>query len=169
MTAHTSTPTAIPRNLLAPSPTNPRKHFDPARLAEMHASIQRHGILQPLLVRRNGEAMGRGKPLYEIVSGERRWRASEGTHIELGLPCHVLKLDDLAVLEIQVIENVQREDLHPLEEAEGYEHLLLEPTPWAPHLRPRLAGYTIEEIAQRVGKSKSHVYARLRLLGHGPG
>lgn len=157
----------IPRNLLEPSPTNPRKHFDAARLAEMRESIQRHGVLQPLVVRAiAGRDGSDGRALYEIVSGERRWRASEGA--QDALPCMVRELSDLEVLEIQVIENVQRDDLHPLEEADGYEQLLLDPPWWSAHHRPRVTGYTIDELAARVGKSKSHVYARLRLLGLTP-
>lgn len=157
----------IPRTLLAPSPTNPRKHFDAARLAEMRESIARHGVLQPLVVRAiEGRDGSDGQPLYEIVSGERRWRASEGAQDTL--PCMVQPLTDLEVLEIQVIENVQRDDLHPLEEADGYEQLLLDPPWWSPNHRPRVQGYSIDELALRIGKSRSHIYARLRLLGLTP-
>ena len=143
----------LPRTLLQPSATNPRKHFDAARQAELRASIQQHGVLQPLIVRTiAGRDGSDGQPLSEIISGERRWRASEGTAAADALPCHVGEYDDLQVLEVQLIENVQRADLHPLEEAEGYGAI-------------QRAGRGVDEIAAAVGMSKAHVYARLRLLG----
>jgi ParB/RepB/Spo0J family partition protein len=146
----------LPRTLLQPSATNPRKHFDPARQAELRASIEQHGVLQPLIVRGiEGRDGSDGQPLYEIISGERRWRASVGTQAADALPCNVGHYDDLQVLQIQLIENVQRADLHPLEEAEGYGRL-------------QQAHQPIEDIAAAVGMSKPHVYARLRLLGLTP-
>lgn len=145
----------IPRTLLQPSATNPRKHFDAQRQAELRASIEQHGVLQPLIVRPiAGRDGSDGQPLYEIVSGERRWRASEGTAAADALPCNVGTYDDLQVLEVQLIENVQRADLHPLEEAEGYGRLVHAP-----------AGRSVDDIAHAVGMSRQHVYARLRLLG----
>lgn len=152
----------IPRTLLAPSPTNPRKRFKAAAMAELRSSIVAQGVLQALIVRpRHGAEPG--EPLYEIVDGERRWRASEGVQDEL--PCDMRELDDLAVRQIQLATAEQREPLHPLEEAEAIEQLLLEPPPWLkPHAIKRLAGYGIDEVATRLGKEPTWVRARLRLL-----
>jgi ParB/RepB/Spo0J family partition protein len=148
----------LPRTLLEPSATNPRKHFDAERQAELRASIEQHGVLQPLIVRPiAGRDGSDGQPLYEIISGERRWRASEGTVVADALPCNVGEYDDLQVLEIQLIENVQRADLHPLEEAEGYGRLVQ-----APNNRK------VDDVAAAVGMSRRHVQARLRLLSLTP-
>jgi len=132
---------------IEPSKTNPRKLFDKVKLAELTESVKKHGVLQPPLVRPSpsGDASK-----FEIVAGERRWRAAQAAGLEQMLTvCR--PLTDREALEIQVIENLQREDLHPLEEAEGYERLLTE------------HAYTAASIADKVGKSSTYVYARLKL------
>lgn len=132
---------------LFPSPTNPRKTFDDLKLQEMSRSIREVGILEPLLVR----AHVNGKTTYEVVAGERRYRAAKIA--EAGeVPCIVRELTDVQVLEIQTIENLQRDDLHPLEEAAGYAALMKE------------AGYDVDRIAERISKSAKYVYDRIKLL-----
>src|SRR5262245_32877567 len=138
----------IPISQIAPSPTNPRKYFDPAKLQELADSIQEHGLAQPILVRLNPEHTD---PFYELVAGERRWRAAKIAGLE-EIEAKVRDLDDKAVLEIQFIENLQRTDLSAVEEAEGYKRLLDE------------HGYTADSLAGKLGKSKSYVYARLKLI-----
>lgn len=134
----------IPLVDLSPSKLNPRKNFDQKSLQELAESIREKGVLQPIMARPlNGG--------YEIVSGERRYRAACKAGLS-ELPVIVRDLDDKSTLEIQVIENLQREDVHPLEEAEGYEQLL------------KKHGYvSTDDIAVKVGKSKSYVYGRMKL------
>lgn len=139
----------IPTDCIQASKTNPRKIFAPEALNDLAASIKKHGVAQPILVRpiRTDE---HGVTFFEIVAGERRFRAS----ILAGkttVPAIVRGLSDIEALEIQVIENLQRQDLHPLEEAEGYEVLMKE------------ANYTGEQMAEKVGKSKAYIYASLKL------
>jgi hypothetical protein len=115
----------IPLGLLRPSPTNPRKRFTPAKITELAESIKKlGGNFQPILARPNPEyAEGNGQPRYEIVAGERRWRACA----EAGMPSVLALVRDIShfdCLEIQLVENIDREDLHPLEEAEGLKALL---------------------------------------------
>lgn len=139
---------------LTPSPTNPRKTFDPVKLQELADSIASKGLLQPILVRprRPGPPWTKDRDAhYEVVAGERRFRAAGLAQLET-VPCIVQELTDVEVLEIQTIENLQRDDLHPLEEAEGYAALMKE------------AGYDVGQIAQRIGKSEKYVYDRLKLL-----
>jgi ParB/RepB/Spo0J family partition protein len=132
---------------LLPSPTNPRKHFDELRLNELADSIKSHGVLQHLLVRRDkSTAMS-----YEIVAGERRWRAAQLASLS-ELQCVVRDLTDDQVLEIQVIENGQREDVDPVEEAAGFKMLLDRKI------------YDVAGLAAKIGKTPSYVYARLKLL-----
>jgi ParB/RepB/Spo0J family partition protein len=158
----------IPVALLEPSPTNPRKHFDPARLAALADTVRAHGVMQPLLVRAiAGRDASHGRPLYEIVAGERRWRAA-GIAEQFSVPCMVRELTDFEVLELQLVENLQRDDLHPLEEADGYEQMLIDPPWWSADHRPRARGYTVDELAAHVGRSASHIRARLRLLALTP-
>lgn len=143
----------IPMGKLLPSKTNPRKRFDDKKLAELAESIKSQGILQPILVR------GIEFPLainYEIVAGERRYRAAKLAELS-EMPCIVRQLTDMQVLHAQVIENLQRDDLHELEEAEGYERLLKEKD-------ANGEPYTAESIGKEVGKSKAYVYGRLKLL-----
>lgn len=140
---------------LAPSPTNPRKTFAEADLADLAASIREQGVMQPILVRLWPDDYptpeGRDeRPLYEIVAGERRYRAS----ILAGLaeiPALVRPLTTRQVLEAQIVENLQRRDVSELEEAEGYDLMMRE------------HGYSADELAEKVGKSKAYIYARLKL------
>ena len=138
----------VPLECIEASPTNPRKHFDEAQLAELAASIKQQGVAQPILVRLS--KAGVAPVRLEIVAGERRWRASKLAGLE-SIPAIIRELDDAQALEIQVIENLQRADLHPLEEAEGYEHLI------------KQHNYTAEQLADKVGKSRTYVYQRLKL------
>jgi ParB family chromosome partitioning protein len=136
---------AIALDTIAPSKSNPRKHLDEAELQELAASIKDKGVIQPIVIRPKT-----GKPQWEIVAGERRWRASKLAGLA-GIPAIARTLDDKAVLEIQVIENLQRADIHPLEEANGYRELLDKHK------------YTADVIAEKVGKSKEYVYGRMKL------
>jgi ParB-like chromosome segregation protein Spo0J/DNA-binding protein H-NS len=164
----------IARTLLQPSPTNPRKRFLPGPLAELRENIAAQGILQDLVVRPIAARDGAdGQPLYEIVAGERRWRATEG--LLDALPCDVRDMTDQQVIEAQLSENGPREPLHPLEEAEAYLQLLRDVPAWLPPRQPsRVAavasegGYSLDELAHRMGKSPAHVRARLRLLALTP-
>ncbi len=143
----------IPLAKLLASKTNPRKRFDDKKLSELAESIKSQGILQPILVR------GIEFPLainYEIIAGERRYRAAKLAGLS-EMPCIVRKLTDTQVLHAQVIENLQRDDLHKLEEAEGYERLLKEKD-------ANGEPYTAESIGREVGKSKAYIYANLKLL-----
>lgn len=145
---------------LFPSPTNPRKRFDVAKLNELAESIKAQGVLQPILARAELKAdksdtlVPTGR--YEIIAGERRWRASKIAELTEA-PVLVRQLTDQQVLHAQVIENLQRDDLHQLEEAEGYERLLGTKDADGKH-------YTAETIAAEIGKSRAYVYARLKLL-----
>lgn len=149
----------IPLDRLVPSRTNPRKHFDKAALDELTESVRKHGVLQPVLVRPfivsaplNKTA---GDPDFILVAGERRLRAAKAAGLA-SIPAVVRELSTDEALELQVVENLQRADLHPLEEAEGYEALLK-----CQHADGRR--YTVDEIAAKVGKSKAYVYARMKL------
>lgn len=142
--AQTAVHQIIPIALLDPSPTNPRKTFDKVTLAELGESVKDKGILQPIIAR--PKPVGR----FEIVAGERRWRAA-GIAKLADIPAMVRDYTDKEVAEIQTIENVQREDLHPLEEAEGYDQLV------------KHHGYDAQGIADKVGKSKSYVEKRMKL------
>jgi ParB family transcriptional regulator, chromosome partitioning protein len=132
---------------IAPSPLNPRKEFKPEELAELASSIQQRGLVQPLIVRPNGP----GRAGYEIVAGERRWRACQLAGLSL-LPVIVRDLQDKEVLELAIIENVQRADLNSIEEARGYRELT------------DRYGYTQDDLATIIGKSRSHLANTLRLL-----
>ena len=129
----------------------PRRHFDEEALNELAASIRERGILEPLLVR----PLPGGPNSYEIIAGERRWRAAQiaGLH---EVPVMVRELTDREALEFGIIENVQREDLSPLEEGEGYKRLLEE------------FGHTQDALAKIVGKSRPHITNMLRLLNLPP-
>ena len=137
----------VPVEFLHPNPRNPRRLFADLELDELAASIRERGIIQPILVR-----TARGGPdSYEIIAGERRWRAAQraGTH---DVPIVILEVDDREALELAIVENVQRTDLNPLEEAAGYQALTDE------------FGHNQDEIAKIVGKSRSHVANTVRLL-----
>lgn len=133
----------FPLETLRESGLNPRRHYDAGQLAELTESIRTKGILQPLVVRPNGSG-------FEIVCGSRRFRAAKAAGLAT-VPGLVRELTDQEVIELAVIENLQRADVHPLEEAEGYEQLI------AKH------GYTAEDLAAKIGKSKAYVYARMKL------
>ncbi len=130
-----------------PSDLNPRHTFNEAELDELAASIREKGLVQPLIVRPAG---GEG-PGYEIVAGERRWRAAQRAGLHT-LPVIIRDLTDQEVLELAIIENVQRTDLNAIEEARGYAELV------------DRFGYTQEDLAQVIGKSRSHLANTLRLL-----
>ncbi len=125
--------------------SQPRKQFDPDALADLADSIRQHGIIQPLTVRKLQSGY------YQIIAGERRWRAARMAGLSQ-VPVVVIEADDRKAMELAMIENLQREDLNPMEEAEGY-HALMEQY-----------GLTQEETSQRVGKSRSAVANALRLL-----
>ena len=137
----------VPVDRLTPGPFQPRREFDEIGLAELADSLRTRGILQPLLVRPSQE----GGDALEIVAGERRWRAAQmaGLH---EVPCLVRDLSDGETLEVALVENLQREDLNPMEEAEGYRRLMEE------------FEHGQEALAEVVGKSRSHVANMLRLL-----
>ena len=140
--------TKLPLDLLAPSALQPRRHFDETALNELAASIAEKGVLQPLLVRPDANRPGH----YEIIAGERRWRASQRAQVH-EVPVHVTNLSDAEVLEVALIENLQRQDLTAVEEARGYKRLVEE------------FGLTQERVADVVGKSRAHVANTMRLLG----
>jgi ParB family chromosome partitioning protein len=141
-------PRTVPIEFLRPCPLQPRRHFAENELEALADSIRHRGVIQPLLVRRAAS----GGDFYEIVAGERRWRAAQiaGVH---DLPVIVHELSDRDALEVALLENVQRQDLSPLEEAEGYRRLVDD------------YGHTQEALAGALGKSRSHIANLLRLLG----
>ena len=137
----------IPIDLIDTNPDQPRKTFNKAELEELASSLQRHGVIQPVVLRR---APG-NNDRYQIVAGERRWRAAQIAGIH-ALPGIVKDINDRELLELAIIENVQRVDLDPVEEAQGYAQLV------------DTFGYTQEELAQIIGKSRSHLANAMRLL-----
>ena len=138
-------PRSISIDLVQRNPQQPRKHFDEADLSELSNSIKTHGVLQPILVRPIAD--GR----YEIVAGERRWRAAQRAGLHT-IPAVVRELNEVEVVEIAIVENVQRTDLNPIEEAQGFQALI------------DRFGRTQQEIADAVGKSRPHIANMLRLL-----
>jgi len=138
---------AAPIERLKPNPNQPRRHFDETALAELAVSLRDKGMLQPILVR---EAAG-PEETYEIIAGERRWRAAQLANLH-EVPIIIRDLTDVEVVEISIIENVQRTDLNPIEEGGGYRTLA------------DAHGYTQEQIAAAVGKSRSHIANLMRLL-----
>ncbi|MHB8413370.1 MAG: ParB/RepB/Spo0J family partition protein [Candidatus Acidiferrales bacterium] len=138
----------IPLSKILESKTNPRRQFDETKLAELADNIRQYGVLQAILVRPIGEAGS-----FEVVAGTRRYRASKLAGRET-IPATVRHLTDTQCLELQLIENLQRSDVHELDEAQGYAALT--------QLQPE--NYTVETIATKVGRSEAYVYARLRLL-----
>jgi len=134
----------IPVERIRPNPYQPRRQFDPDALAELVESVRQHGIVQPLLVRPEGDG-------YRLVAGERRWRAAQAAGLAT-VPAVVREFSDVEMMEIALVENLQREDLNPIEEAQGYRTLSEE------------LGLTQEQISQRVGKSRSHIANLMRLL-----
>jgi ParB family chromosome partitioning protein len=140
-------PRSVPIEALHPGRFQPRKQFPEEALEALAQSIRENGILQPLVVRRHPEKAG----AWEIVAGERRWRAAQRVRLH-EVPVVVRELADRAALEIALVENVQRQDLGALEEAEGYRRLIDE------------FGHSQEALARQIGKSRSHVANTLRLL-----
>ncbi|MEO1642115.1 MAG: ParB/RepB/Spo0J family partition protein [Pseudomonadota bacterium] len=132
---------------IRPNPAQPRRTFSEEDLAELVSSIRQRGVLQPILVRPDPDTSGR----YQIIAGERRWRAAKQAGLE-ELPAVVRDTDDLELLEIGIIENVQRENLNPLEEAEAYGALM------------KRFGRTQDSLAESVGKSRVHIANTVRLL-----
>jgi ParB family chromosome partitioning protein len=137
----------VPVEFLHPCSLQPRKHFDDEAFASLVASVREKGVLQPILVRRHSGSANE----YEIIAGERRWRAAQQTQLH-EVPVIIKDLDDSQALEIALVENLQREDLTPLDEAQAYQQLMAE------------FGRTQEDAARSVGKSRSHVANMLRLL-----
>jgi ParB family transcriptional regulator, chromosome partitioning protein len=140
-------PRRVPIEHLKPNPRNPRRSFDEAELDGLAASIKERGVIQPVVVR----AVGGSKDFYEIIAGERRWRAAQRAGLH-EIPIVPLEATDSQALELAVIENVQRTDLNPLEEAGGYQVLASD------------YGHSHEDVAKIVGKSRSHVSNTMRLL-----
>jgi ParB family chromosome partitioning protein len=126
------------------STTNPRQTFEPSKLEELTESIRQHGLIQPITVRPNADG-------FEIVAGARRFRAAQLAEL-FSLPARIVELDDAAAMEWQLVENSQRVDVHPYEEAQGFQRLL------------DLPGYDVNALVEKSGKSASHIYARLSLL-----
>ena len=135
----------LPISQVEPGLNQPRKRFDPEALDELAQSIQTHGIIQPITVRRLSSGY------YQIIAGERRWRAAKIAGLS-EVPAVIIEADDRKVMEIGLIENLQREDLNPAEEARGYKVLLEE------------YGLTQEQLAQQMGKSRPAIANTLRLL-----
>lgn len=134
----------MPVSSIEPHLDQPRRHFDEAALAELAESIQIRGLIQPIVVRPHGHR-------YQIVAGERRWRAAQRARLH-EVPVIVREFNDAETLEVALLENIQRQDLNAIEEAEGYKRLIDE------------YGHTQEELGKIVNKSRSHVANLLRLL-----
>jgi ParB family chromosome partitioning protein len=137
----------VPIEFLRPNPRNPRKFFDEEHLQELADSIRERGLIQPIVVR----PVARTPDAYEIIAGERRWRAAQRAGVH-DVPIHLIEASDQEALELAIVENIQRADLNPLEEAGGYEQLMRE------------FAYTQADLAKVIGKSRSHVANTLRLL-----
>ncbi|MEL6647505.1 MAG: ParB/RepB/Spo0J family partition protein [Pseudomonadota bacterium] len=137
----------IPIEKIAPNPDQPRRHFDEDALADLAASIAEKGIIQPLILRENPQ----GDATYEIVAGERRWRASQRAKLH-EVPAIIREFSDTEVLEVAIIENIQRADLNPLEEAQAFSQLM------------EKFGHTQDVLSKSLGKSRSHIANSVRLL-----
>lgn len=145
-------PTAIrniPVTKVDPNPNQPRMALDKAGMDDLTASVKEHGVLQPILVR------PRSDNRYQLIAGERRWRAARGAGLET-IPALIEDIDDETALEISVIENLQREDLSPMDEALIYDKMV------------RVHGYSIRKLAQKLGKDKGYLENRLRLADAPP-
>ena len=136
---------SLPISQVQPGLNQPRKRFDEASLADLAESIRIHGIIQPLTVRRLSSGY------YQIIAGERRWRAAKSAGLD-EVPVVIIEADDRKVMELGLIENLQREDLNPAEEARGYQVLMED------------YGLTQEQVAQQMGKSRPAIANTLRLL-----
>lgn len=143
-TGFTAADTEIPISDIVPNPNQPRTHFNESQLEELSESIRENGVLQPLLVRKNGQK-------YEIIAGERRYQASKIAELEK-VPVIIKDVDDQKMLELALIENLQRSDLNPIEEAKGYKQLI------------KASGMTQEALSKAVSKSRSTITNSLRLL-----
>ncbi len=140
----TTTGNLLPIERIKPNSAQPRKNFEDSAIQELAASIKEKGVIQPLTVRKSGSD-------FEIIAGERRWRASQLAGIK-NLPVVIIEADDNEVLELALIENLQREDLNPIEEAEAYQKLADD------------FNLTHEEISKKIGKNRSTITNHLRLL-----
>lgn len=136
----------VPVEFLRPNPRNPRKFFEESELLELSQSIRDRGIIQPIIVR----PLPNKPDAFEIVAGERRWRAAQHAGLH-EVPVVVVEIDDKTSLEYAILENVQRADLNPIEEAQGYSRLMAE------------FSYTQENLAKIIGKSRSHIANMMRL------
>ncbi len=137
----------IPIEKIFPNPDQPRRSFDKNALDDLAASIAEKGVIQPLIVRENPKKDG----TYEIVAGERRWRASQQAKLHQ-VPVIVREFDDTEVLEVAIIENIQRADLNPMEEAQAFSQLM------------EKFGHTQDVLSKSLGKSRSHIANSVRLL-----
>ncbi|MEO0691415.1 MAG: ParB/RepB/Spo0J family partition protein [Pseudomonadota bacterium] len=137
----------IPIDQITANPDQPRRVFDATALQELAASIEEQGIIQPLILRPDPAAPNR----YQIVAGERRWRAAQMAKLH-AVPAVIREFDDLQLLEVAIIENIQRADLNPVEEAAGYKQLV------------ERFGHTQEKMAEALGKSRSYIANAMRLL-----
>jgi ParB/RepB/Spo0J family partition protein len=144
-------PLAQLRTSTTEAQTQRRKYFDKVKLGELAESIAARGVVQPIVVRFVSPLDAGAPAYYEIVAGERRVRASELAK-RTEIPAVVMELDDEEVIEVQLIENLQREDVHPMQEAEGYHQLVT------------VHGHSVDELPDKIGKSRSYVYARIKLL-----
>ena len=147
-TTQTKESVNTPIEMIAPNPDQPRRQFDTTKLEELAQSIRHRGIIQPLVVR---EKAGPSGEKYQIVAGERRWRASQlaGLH---DVPVIVRTFSDEEVLEVAIIENIQRSELNPIDEGLGYRQLI------------ETHGHTQDQLSQYLGKSRSHIANQMRLL-----
>ena len=141
----------VPIEFLRPNPRNPRKHFDEDHLQELTGSIRARGLIQPIVVR----ALPQMPDVYEIIAGERRWRAAQRAGVH-EVPIHLVEATDQEALELAIVENIQRADLNPIEEAGGFDQLMRE------------FAYTQADLGKVLGKSRSHVANTLRLLQLSP-
>ncbi|SEW43126.1 chromosome partitioning protein, ParB family [Cognatiyoonia koreensis] len=137
----------MPIERVVPNPDQPRRSFDQDALSDLAASIREKGIIQPIIVREDP----RNADLYQIVAGERRWRAAQIANLH-EVPVLIRSFDDTEVLEVAIIENIQRADLNPVDEAAGYRHLM------------ERFGHTQDQLSKVLGKSRSHVANQMRLL-----
>ena len=133
----------VPVSKILPNPAQPRLSYDEESLTELADSIREHGVLQPILVRPSGSK-------FELIAGERRWRASTMAERET-IPAIVAEFDEQTALEVSIIENLQREDVSPLEEAAMFRKMT------------DIFGYSVRQLAQKVGKDKGYIENRLRL------
>jgi len=137
----------LPLSVISPNKFQPRKNFDEENLEDLKNSIKERGVIQPIIVRKSNE----GNSKYEIIAGERRWLAARKAGLH-DIPVVVTEADDLKSLEFAIVENVQRHDLNPLEEAQGYKRLIDE------------FSYDQEKVSKFIGKSRSYITNSLRLL-----